>query len=434
MHWIVLAFQNIRYRPLASLLSVLLFALSIGLIVFLTQLNDQLKDKFEKNLAGIDLIIGAKGSPLQMVLCNMYHVDVPTGNIPLKSARPFLNPNHPLIEGAWPLSLGDSYKGYRLVGTNSAFIDLYKGQILEGELWTRSMDVVLGATVAERLEMNVGDQFQSVHGLLDDDDMMHDDAPAFTVSGVLEQNGSVLDQLILTPSESVWHVHEDHEHAHEHSEKDTSAAYVETDHRGHSHVEDKPDGLIDLYTAEPEGREVTALLLRFKGRNYQSLNMARNINENTDLMAASPAIEMNRLYSMMGVGVNAMEKLVYVIGFVALLSIFISLYQAIRTRRYELAVLRAQGASAMGLFVSICLEGVFLALIGGVSGILVGRGAMSLMAGGLEETYKYAFKAWDWSVLDLYFVLTGLVLAILAATIPAVSAFKMNVHKVLSEA
>jgi putative ABC transport system permease protein len=433
MHWIVLAFQNIRYRPLNSLLSVLLFALSIGLIVFLTELNGQLKQKFENNLAGIDLIIGAKGSPLQMVLCNMYHVDVPTGNIPLKSARPFLNPNHPLIEGAWPLSLGDSYKGYRVVGTDASFLDLYNGQVEKGSIWTKSMDVILGATVAERLEIAVGDQFQSVHGLLDDDDMMHDDAPAFTVTGILSQNGSVLDQLILTPSESVWHVHEDHEHAHDHDQADSSQIFVETDHSSHSHAEDKPEGLLDLYTSEPEGKEITSLLLRFKGRSYQSLNMARNINENTDLMAASPAIEMNRLYSMMGVGVNAMEKLVYVIGFVALLSIFISLYQAIRTRRYELAVLRAQGASGLGLFVSICLEGLLLALIGGVTGILIGRSALSLMAESLEQTYRYAFKAWDWSSNDVYFILIGLLLAVLAAAFPAISAFRMNVHKVLSE-
>ena len=129
MSLIKLAWRNIITNPLDVLLSLILFSLGIGLISFLILLNTQIKEKFDRNLAGIDMVVGAKGSPLQMILCNMYHIDNPTGNISVKEAKPFLNPKHPLIEKAIPLSLGDSYKSFRIVGTDYSMLDLYNGEL-----------------------------------------------------------------------------------------------------------------------------------------------------------------------------------------------------------------------------------------------------------------------------------------------------------------
>jgi len=124
-----LAWKNLRSKPLSMLLNLLLFGLGVGLVVFLLLINYQVNQNFEKNLAGIDLVVGAKGSPMQMILCNMYHIDAPTGNIPVKDIRPFFNPKHPVVKQAIPLSLGDSYKAYRIVGTDTTFIDLYGATI-----------------------------------------------------------------------------------------------------------------------------------------------------------------------------------------------------------------------------------------------------------------------------------------------------------------
>ena len=114
-----ISWKNILFRPFNTLLIIILFALGIGLISFLLLIEKQIQDKFEKNQAGIQLVVGAKGSPLQLILCSMYHIDAPTGNILLKDAAPFLNPKHPIIAKAVPLSLGDSYNGHRIVGTNA---------------------------------------------------------------------------------------------------------------------------------------------------------------------------------------------------------------------------------------------------------------------------------------------------------------------------
>lgn len=127
MNILTLAWRNIISNPLNLLMSIILFGLGVGLISFLLLFNTQLKDKFDKNLAEIDLVVGAKGSPLQMILCNMYHIDNPTGNIPIKNAAPLLKDLHPLIKKAIPLSLGDNYKSYRIVGSNHDIVELYGG-------------------------------------------------------------------------------------------------------------------------------------------------------------------------------------------------------------------------------------------------------------------------------------------------------------------
>ena len=144
MNLLNLSWKNLVNKPMSMLLSLVLFALGVGLISLLLLLNTQIQEKFDKNLAGIDLIIGAKGSPLQMVLSSMYHIDNPTGNVSIKEVRPFLNPKHPLIKNAIPLSLGDSYGGYRIVGTLPKYLDLYNAEIGSGRMWEADFEVIVG--------------------------------------------------------------------------------------------------------------------------------------------------------------------------------------------------------------------------------------------------------------------------------------------------
>ena len=207
-----LAWRNVWSKPWALLLSVILFALGIGLISFLFLLNEQMKEKFDNNLAGIDMVVGAKGSPLQLILSSMYHVDNPTGNISIKEAKPFLNPKHPLIKRSVPLSLGDNYQSYRIVGTNYSILELYGAEISKGELWKREMEATIGSDVAEQTGLRIGDSFSSSHGFNIDENLVHGDT-GLKVVGILKESRTVLDQLILTNSSTVWAVHE---HGEEH--------------------------------------------------------------------------------------------------------------------------------------------------------------------------------------------------------------------------
>jgi len=233
MSLLKLAWKNIVHNPLSLLLNLILLTLGIGLINFILLVNHQLKDKFDKNLAEIDLVIGAKGSPLQMILSSMYHIDAPTGNITIDEAKPFLREGHPLIKRSVPLSMGDSYKGYRIIGTDYSILDLYKAKVSKGKKWQHLYEATVGASVAKELGLKLGSKFKSSHGFNDDDDLEHEHG-TFTVVGILNPTGSVIDQLLLCNTESVWQVH-DHDHE-EHAHKDEEEHnHDDKDHSDHNH-------------------------------------------------------------------------------------------------------------------------------------------------------------------------------------------------------
>lgn len=415
MNLLKLSWKNLVNKPLAMTLSVVLFALGVGLISILFLLENQLQRNFEKNLAGIDLVIGAKGSPLQLILSSMYHIDAPTGNISLGEIRPFLNPRHPLIAEAVPLSMGDSYRGYRILGTTPDILPWYEAEVAEGKIWERNFEVTIGASVARDLGLQIGDEFSSSHGFIDDEDFAHDEM-AFEVVGILAPTGSVIDQLILCTTQSFWLVHG---HA------------ADADSTGHDHGDMRvvPKPLLE----EGDEEEITSLLIKFKGRNFQALNMQRSINENTDLQAATPAIEINRLFSLMDSGEQALRILAVVIIFVSGLSIFISLFSSLKDRKYELALMRVMGATPNTLFLLIVLEGLLLAVIGYVVGMVLSHGGMQVFAGVLQETYRYSFSGLEFLREEGYLLVGALLIGIVAALLPARQAARTDISDTLAK-
>jgi len=435
----ILAWKNLWFRPMPTLLSILLFALGTGLAAFLLLFNKQVQEKFDANLAGVDLVIGAKGSPLQLILCNMYHIDVPTGNIPVREARPFLNPAHPLISEAVPLSLGDSYKGFRIVGTTDGFLGFYGLALQEGGSWEKDFEVLAGHEAAVRLGLKVGDHFHSAHGLSDDDMNAHDDVPPFVVKGILAPSGTVADQLLLCPAPTVWAVHgshdgseehDDHEHDHVHDHEDE----VHNDHSGRGDTIEMPvfhTGSVERILAA-EDEAITSILVRFKGRNFQALNMQRNINENTDLQAATPAIEINRLYSLMGIGAAMLRNIAMAIIIVSALSVFLLLFHSLRSRKYELALMRVMGGRPASLFSLIIWEGLFISLLGCILGILMAHGAMALLSDVLESQYRYPFTGWMWMKEEYWLIGGAAVIGIVAAVIPGWRAQRTDISRTLA--
>lgn len=428
MNLLKLSWKNLLHTPLRMALSLILFSLGVGLISFLFLMDKQLQDNFEKNLAGVDLVIGAKGSPLQMILSAMYHVDAPTGNIPIGDIRPFLNPKHPLIKDALPLSLGDSYRGFRIVGTDQKILEWYNAEIHKGSVWNKDFEVTIGFKVAEDINLTIGDTFKSSHGLMDDEDLAHDDSESFKVTGVLQPTGSVIDQLILTTNKSFWLVH-DHE-AHEEDSEVVEDHDHDHEEHNHKHAEEKSIDIetynFDLSTAADD-KQITNLLVKFKGRSFQALNMQRSINANTNMQAATPAIEINRLFSMMDSAERALRLLAIIIIIVSALSIFISLYSSLNERQYELALLRSMGASRTNIFSLITLEGIILAVLGSILGILISHLSMSYFGRFLDSTYRYEFNGWEFLPSELYLFLAAIFIGIISAVIPAYQAANKDI-------
>ena len=431
-----LSWKNIFSRPLNSLMSVLLFALSIGLIVFLTLFNDQFKKGLDNNLAGIDLVIGAKGSPLQLILNSMYHIDAPTGNISLGAATPFLNPKHPLIATSVPLSLGDSYGAFRIVGAPPSILLLYQADKIEGEIYKHDFDVVAGKSVAGKLNLHIGDHFYSTHGLEDNPDFAHDHGQPFTVTGILQPTSTVLDQLILCTPRTIWKVHEhdtiavDHEHHHDEEETQLNGVVKQIDT---SEVQVLTDSILSAMRASPD-HEITSMLIQFRNRtNIQSLNLLRNINQNTDMMAASPPMEINRLYAMMGNGADAIRYMAILIAIVAAISIFISLYTSLKDRRYEMALMRVSGAGPAKIFQMIITEGLWISLLGLFLGLLLGHAGMELAGDLLAKNYRYEFTGLVWLPEEIYIIIGGILIGLIASVIPAIQGSRTELHRTLAK-
>ncbi len=410
---LALAWRNLLFRPWTTLLSLVLAALGAGLISLILLLNWQLEQQFDRNLAGINLVIGAKGSPLQLMMSSMYHISSPTGNVPLDAVKPFLNPEHPYISLGVPLSLGDSYRGRRIVGTRPAFLELYGARLAAGNMWTEVMDVVAGATAARELNLQLGDTFSSSHGLIEDDDLTHRDAPEFRVTGVLAPTGTVADLVLLTPSESLWAVHDAHEaHGDDHA---AQPAYRVT-------------GPLTQYSE----KAITSVLLRFRGTSVAGLNMQRSINENTEMQAVTPSIQLAELYATMGQGEEVLRQLGYVVVGVSILSIFIGLYASLDRRRGELALLRSLGAGPGKLFGLLLLEGTITAAAGAVLGLLASHFGLFLIARYFSETYRYDFRALVFLPEEGGLLLGSLIVGALAAAVPAWRASRTDVHRTLA--
>ena len=226
-----LSFKNIFHKPVGTVLSILLLTLAVGIISILIHVNNSIENQMNNNLKGIDMVVGAKGSPLQLILSSVYHVDSPTGNISLADANSITR--NRMVKNSTKLSFGDNYKGFKIVGTEKNFLELYKCDVEDGRIWKKSLEAVVGNKVAEILELKIGDEFTSSHGLGDYGES-HEDS-VFKVVGILKTSNSVADQLILTSLESVWDIHKEHdhehdeEHDHEHDEEHEHAHDAEHD-------------------------------------------------------------------------------------------------------------------------------------------------------------------------------------------------------------
>ena len=244
---------------------------------------------------------------------------------------------NPMVSSAVPLAYGDNYLGYKIVGTTNNYLKHFNLKTAEGKIFTKDFEVIIGAEIAKNIGLKTGDTFFGTHGDAKEGEV-HDHHP-YKVVGVLEASGKVADPLILSNIESVWHMH-DHQNE-DHSEETHVHAEGEIHH-------------------PHEGKEITAVLLKLRN-NMAKMTWPRIIPQNTDMQAASPALEVNRLFALFGVGVSALKYLAYGIMFISGISIFVALYNTLKERKYEFALLRVTGASKFQLLWLVLLESIFYA-------------------------------------------------------------------------
>ena len=465
MYILNLAFRRLISRPANSLLSLLLFAIGISIISLIILADRQMKDSVQRNLAGVDLVMGAKGSPVQLILSSVLHADYPTGNISLQEARNIAH--NPLVKQYIPLALGDNYRGYRIVGTTTEYAELYNADIAKGRWFADVPEVTLGYRVARMTGLDVGDHFYGVHGFGDvghAHDYFH-----YTVTGIMAQTGTVIDNLILTPVESLWAVHDGHDHAHDdHHHEDCDHDHHDHDdcdhdhhdhhdHSDHNHSHDHHSdsqhenaGLIEIRARIEAGddisreemelflaaqqkihtpgkddhREITAMLLIYRSP-AANIQLPRMINESTNMQAASPALELNRLFSLLAFGFDALNIIAWAIIIISGINIFVHLWNTLRRGTSEIALMRVMGAGRKKVFIMLLLQGMILAFGGWFTGVILARAIwMFLPSFHFMPDVVFAFIQPKELLLLIYALAAGL----LASLIPAWMAYRTDVH------
>ncbi len=398
-----LAMAYLRERLLGTLLNIILLALGIGTIIAMLLTLSQAEERMDRDAAGIDLVVGAKGSPLQLILSSVFQVDIPTGNIPLAEANRIAG--EVAVKRAVPLALGDSYKSFRLVGTNAAYLELYEAGIQSGRMWANPMEVLVGAEVSARTGLKLGQKFAGMHGLTDGGGA-HADQP-FEVVGILKPTGAVIDRLIITGLDSIWDVH-----AHEPGEK-------------------IHDGINAGGKRQDEKREITALLIQYASP-MAAATFPRHVNATSGLQAASPAMETARLFALIGVGVTALKLFATVMIVCAGLGIFIGLMSALDDRRADLALLRVLGASPGTVFLTVLAQGFALGVVGVILGLATGHAGAEWIGQAVAKVHRVQFTGFIWVDGEIAVIAAALALAVVAGLFPAWRAYRDAVPDLLS--
>ena len=386
------AWRNLRAKPLQTALSLALLAFGVGMVSLMLLTEKQVNDAFERNIKDIDLVLGAKGSPLQLILANVYHIDAPTGNILLSEAQKVVR--HPYIESGIPLAYGDNHEGYRIVGTEHSYAAHYGVEVAQGKLWEAPFEATVGSKVAQALELTLGDTFYSAHGLTDQTDIHKD--KVFTVVGILEPSQSVVDQLILTPMQSIWDVH-----------------------------------LKEGEVGDPSAREITAMLL--KKRNPLAVLTIPNTLRESNMQVALPAIEVNRMTQQFGLGTAALRAIAMLIMALSFASIFISVLDNIRSRRHELALMRTMGGTPRTLYLLLLQEGGLLSLVGTGLGLLLSRMGLWTLSSVVEQQFHYELAEMALLPSEWMLAAAAIGVGLLASAVPARGSLRLDISQTLRE-
>lgn len=429
MKTFALAWHYLWSRPLAAVLNGVTLSLGLASITFLLLVGHQIHKAFERDLVGIDAVVGAKGSPMQLILAGVLHMDVPPGNIKWQDAQA-LQAN-PMVEKVIPLSLGDNLQGFRIVGTSHSYAQLYGASLAQGRMWDAPMQAVLGAHVARTLGLAVGQTFAGSHGI-SGGGPAHGAVP-YRVVGVLAPSGSVLDRLVLTDMASVWDVHAAHD-------KPTAPAAAD-DHEAHDEHSDHADHDSDKPGAHPtkqtpahtpavDAREITMALVVYK-TPLAAMSFPRMVNTGTAMQAASPAVEISRLLHMLGLGTDVLRAFAAVLLLTAGLSVFMALWSAVRERQADLALLRMLGAPPARVAALLLCEAFWLGVVATVGGLVLGQCFVAFLAWGLQLDQAWLAGGMAWPAVLWLVPAMALLVVVGAALLPAWSAYRVGVLQLL---
>ena len=410
-----LAWHSLWSRRVTALLTVFAIAISVALLLGVEKLRTGAREGFAATVSGTDLIVGPRSGPLNLLLYSTFHLGEPTASVSWASYE--LVRRHPDVAWAVPVSLGDSHRGFRVMGTSRDYFEHFRyGRrvplaFAEGGAFADLHDAVVGAGVAASLGYRVGDAIELSHGLGEVSFAPHDDH-AFRISGILSPTGTPVDRLVIVSLEAVSAIHEGWE---------GGARAAPGLHEGDHDHEPRP----------PE--KITAFLVGMKSRP-SVLQMQRALNEyrGEPLTAVLPGVALSELWRMVGVADRALQAVAACVVLAGLVGMVATLLTGLGERRREMAVLRSVGARPGHVFGLLVLESTFLALLGVVAGALLAWGLLAAVSPWLDRQLGLSLSPGLPGHYDLAIGAAVVAAGFLAGTIPAWRAYRNSLADGLS--
>ncbi|MGO2366644.1 MAG: ABC transporter permease [Pseudoalteromonas sp.] len=405
-----LAWSSLGSRRKSVILTFLSLLISISVLLSVEHIRQQAKESFNRTISDVDMIVGAPSGQLNLLLYSVFRMGSPTNNIDYKSYKTLKNSS--LVEWAVPISLGDSHRGFRVMGTNNSYFEYFKygsKQPLtfeQGQPFEALFEAVIGADVAKNLNYKIGDNIVIAHGIGNTSFKHHDKTP-FTIKGILKPTGTPVDKTIHVSLNAIEAIH-------------LSLAKQNQLLKSATSVNTEPDS-------------ITAVMLGLKSK-FTTFKLQRDINNyKVDrLMAVLPGVAMTELWQMMA----TVENLLRVIGILVLVSSLFGLstmlLASMQQRKSEIAVLRVLGAGPSVIFSLVLVEALILVVLACVSAVALLSLALWLLADWLGATYGLFLDANVLSLETLKVVIIITVAAIITSIIPAYEAYKSALHSSLS--
>ncbi|MCI0342032.1 MAG: ABC transporter permease [Planctomycetales bacterium] len=408
MNTLTVVRKNLRQRLLSSVLTAGLVAVGVALVDTIWVLRAEAEKAFFKGTVGnFNLLVGPKGSPLQLVLNSLFHLDRPVGNLPYAAFESLAAT--PIVEWAVPLAVGDNYLGHAIVGTSPAFFDRLRPAadpfaFAEGRAFEGEMEAVLGSEAARRTRLRPGATFLAAHGVVKNPlPGSEHEAHPLRVVGILAPTGTPHDRAIYCTVETVWRLHELGEH--------------------HDEAAGSPGG-----AAPDDDRVVSAVLVRLRSPTMIG-EIQRQVNDKPYAQAVHPTVEINNLFAIVGNIDRVLLAVSYIVLVSAGVSILVALYNSMSERRREVAILRALGAPARTIFLLVLAEAAALTAAGGVAGIGLRYGALAGASPWMREWAGVAVSFSPPGPAEVLLLAGTIGLGALAALLPAAVAYRTDVSR-----
>ena len=401
-----LALKSLFNRKGSVSLALMAMTVSIFVLLAVEHIRNQTKENFANTVSGVDLVVGARTGSLNLLLYSVFRIGSPTNNIAWKSFQDIAS--HSQVKWAIPIALGDSHKGYRVMGTTQDYFTHFSYgnkhtlKFTKGRPFSQIFDVIIGSDVARKLNYSIGQKLILSHGIASTSFSLHDDRP-FTIVGILAPTGTPVDQTLHVSLEGIEAIHIDWQQGVKIPGKAITTDQIET-------LELKP-------------KNITAFMLGLKSR-MATFRVQREINNYTKepMTAILPGVALSELWQMMGILESTLLIIAILVFVAAVLGLSAMLLSSIRDRAHEIQLLRIVGAPPSFLFLLIELEALLIT----ISSIILAFGLLtiSLVAAqdvlanyGLHISYNIFSKG------SLYFIFSIIAASIVIAAIPSINAY-----------